>query len=115
MKVVNRLSLAVETDFSPNPGPRYKDEGDFSGEIFRYSVLEPKLKQAIDENTQLFIDLDGTAGYGTSFLEEAFGGLIRVNGYEYQTILDHIDLKSEEEEYLIEDIEEYLKDAQGEN
>jgi hypothetical protein len=114
MKAVNKLSLVVAKEFTSTPGSRYKIEGDFSGELFRQSVLKPKLKQAIDENAKLFIDLDGTAGYGTSFLEEAFGGLIRENGYDYQTIIDHIEFKSEEEEYLIEDIYEYLKDAQNE-
>lgn len=114
MKAVNELKLIVVTDFSPTPGPRYKHEGNFSGEIFRNSCLEPKLKEAIDKNSTLFIDLDGTAGYGTSFVEESFGGLIRENGYSEQIILKHIHIKSEEEEYLIEDINEYLKDAQNE-
>ncbi len=114
MKAVNKLSLVVATEFTSTPGPRYKIEGDFSGEIFRQSVLEPKLKQAINENAILLINLDGTAGYGTSFLEEAFGGLIRENEYDYQTIIKHIEFKSEEEEYLIEDIHAYLKDAQNE-
>ena len=114
MKAVNNLKLIVVNDFSSTPGPRYEHEGNFSGEIFRNSYLEPKLKEAIDKETKLFIDLDGTAGYGTSFLEESFGGLIRENGYTKQDILEHIELKSEEEEYLIDDIKEYLKEAQNE-
>jgi len=114
MKAVNELKLIVITDFSTTPGPRYEHEGNFSGEIFRNVCLAPKLKEAIDKNFTLFIDLDGTAGYGTSFLEESFGGLIRENGYIEQDILHNISLKSEEEEYLIEDINEYLKDAQNE-
>jgi hypothetical protein len=113
MKAANKLTLVISTDFSSTPGPRHIREGDFSGESLRKDILAKKLQQAIDENTQLFIDLDGTSGYGTSFLEEAFGGLIRIDGYSYETIRDHIKLKSEEEEYLLEDIEEYLNDAKN--
>lgn len=114
MKAVNKLKLIVVNDFSPTPGPRYIHEGNFSGEVFRNLCLEPKLKEAIDKKSTLFINLDGTAGYGTSFLEESFGGLIRENGYTEKEILNHIQIKSEEEEYLIEDINEYIKEAQNE-
>ncbi|SEQ56695.1 STAS-like domain-containing protein [Nitrosomonas ureae] len=115
MEVLNKLLLNVKTDFSPTPGPRYISEGEFSGEAFRQTCLEPKIRQALDSNALLIIDLDGTSGFGTSFLEEAFGGLIRVNHYKYQDIIDHIELKSEEENYLIEDIKWYLLDAKKEN
>ncbi len=111
MTVINELTLVVSTNFSPTPGPRKILEGKFSGEEFRESCLEPKLKEAIEKNTKLLIDLDGTAGFGTSFLEEAFGGLIRINKYSYEEILNHIELKSVEEDYLIDDIKWYLKDA----
>lgn len=111
MTVIDKLTLTVSTDFSSTPGPRYKHEGKFSGEVFRRDFLEPKLKEAIEKQIKLFIDLDGTAGYGTSFLEEAFGGLIRVNKYSYEEIRNHIELKSDEEDYLVDDIMGYLKDA----
>lgn len=111
MTVIDKLTLKVSTDFSFTPGPRYEQEGKFSGEVFRKDFLEPKLKEAIKRQVKLFIDFDGTAGYGTSFLEEAFGGLIRVNKYSYEEIFNHIELKSNEEDYLIDDIKGYLKDA----
>lgn len=114
MKTVNKHTLVVAKDFSPTPGSRYIIEGEFSGEALRKEILANMLQAAIDDNVKLFIDLDGTSGYGTSFLEEAFGGLIRENNYNYQTICDHITLKSEEEEYLLNDIDDYLKDAQNE-
>ena len=62
----------------------------------------------------LFIDLDGTAGYGTSFLEEAFGGLIREDRFSYDVITSTVEYKSDEEEYLIEDTQAYLKEASDE-
>jgi len=111
MKTADVYKLVICKEFSPSPGPRYASEGDFSGEEFRIKLLAPRLKDAISNKKTLFIDLDGTAGYGTSFLEEAFGGLIRIDKYKYDDILAHLQLKSEEEPYLTEDIMGYLKDA----
>lgn len=111
MTAKNEINLKVRDDFSRTPGPRLEIEGDFSGEEFRKIFLLPKLQQAIASDCKLVIDLDGTAGYGTSFLEEAFGGLIREDGINYNTIKSHIALISTEEEYLMEDIEQYLNDA----
>jgi hypothetical protein len=54
-----------------------KKEGQYSGEEFRNSVLQPKFEYAKNEGIKIKIDLDGTFGYGTSFLEEVFGGLAR--------------------------------------
>lgn len=113
MKAVNNLELVISKEFSATPGPRKKIEGDFSGESLRKGVLVEKLQQAINQDVKLIIDLDGTAGYGTSFLEEAFGGLIRENGYSYKTIEDHVVFKSTEEEYLLDDIKGYMSDAEN--
>jgi hypothetical protein len=115
MQAVNKHTLVISRDFSSTPGSRSIIEGDFSGEALRKEILADMFKSVIAENTVLFIDLDGTSGYGTSFLEEAFGGLIRDNGYSYQDIREHMELKSEEEEYLLDDIDEYLRDAQNES
>ncbi|MDQ4328815.1 STAS-like domain-containing protein [Klebsiella michiganensis] len=60
-------------EFSRYPGPRYESLGENSGEKFRESYLIP----AILENDEICIDFDGVFGYGSSFLEEAFGGLVR--------------------------------------
>ena len=114
MKAANKIELVVKTEFSSTPGPRYIFEGDYSGEFFRREILLFKIKQAMGENKKLFIDLDGTAGYGTSFLEEAFGGLIREDNIPYDVIVSIVEFKSDEEEYLIEDIQEYLKEASSE-
>lgn len=106
-----KILFNVAKEFSRTPGPRYPFEGDYSGEVFRQKHLEPALKRAITNNAILLINLDGTAGYGTSFLEEAFGGLIRVDKYKLDTLLEHIEIYSEEEPYLIEDVINYLQDA----
>lgn len=99
-------------DFSKTPGSRYRDEGKkaHSGQEFREEILEPNFKTALTNNLKLIIDLDGTIGYGTSWLEEVFGGLTRSYGKE--KVLSTLDFKSEEEDYLIDDIKQYIENAE---
>ena len=107
------IKIKISRDFSSTPGPRYIKESDIdnSGESFRQKVLYPKFQQALAENKKLIVDLDGTAGYGTSFLEESFGGLIRIEKMSYEIIMNNLEIVSNEEEFLKEDIINYLKDA----
>lgn len=105
------LELRIVTDFSKTPGVRYKDEGPYSGEEFRKEILFPMCKKALNNNCQLKIYLDGTAGLGTSFLEESFGGLIRENNLDYLSLIKILDFVSEENPDYIEEIKEYMKDA----
>lgn len=65
--------IKVAEQFSRFPAGRFMTDGPFSGELFRRKFLEPALKGSGD----VIVDLDGARGYGSSFLEEAFGGLIR--------------------------------------
>jgi hypothetical protein len=99
-------------DFSKTPGSRYRDEGKkaHSGQEFREDILEPNFKNALANNNRLLIDLDGTIGYGTSWLEEVFGGLTRAYGKD--KVLSILDFKSEEEDYLTDDIKQYINDAE---
>ncbi len=64
-------------DYAPAPGGRFARDGEYSGEWFRDKILVPALKQAVEGDKTVSVDLDGAAGYSSSFLEEAFGGLIR--------------------------------------
>lgn len=107
------IEIKISRDFTPTPGPRYIRESDIdnSGESFRKKILFPTFISALERNKKLVVDLDGTAGYGTSFLEESFGGLIRIEKMEYQTIIDNLEIISNEEEFLNDDIQQYLKDA----
>jgi len=107
---MDRIIINVK-DFSKTPGSRYKEEGDFSGEEFRESILEPKFEEALKSNNRIIINLDGTIGYGTSWLEEVFGGLARKYGKE--KVNEIIDIISDEEPYLIEDIKGYINNAKN--
>lgn len=112
---MEKIKINIRKDFSPTPGPRYINEGKFSGELFRQQVLFAKVSEAIEKGFPFEVNLDGTAGYGTSFLEESFGGLIRIHGLSYEKIIDQMTLISIEEDYLIDDVNEYLKDAYEES
>ncbi|UTC97552.1 STAS-like domain-containing protein [Treponema denticola] len=109
-----RKLIKVSKDFSSTPGPRYIKEGDYSGELFRTKLLAQAVIDAIENEDEISVDLDGTAGFGTSFLEESFGGLIRENKLDYHKIIKYLKLISTEEEFLIDDIQKYLSDAYNE-
>jgi hypothetical protein len=106
MKVIN-----VAKDFSDTPGPRARDEGDFSGEEFLETRLRPAYLNAVNEGGSLLVDLDGTEGYATSFLEATFGGLARE--FDAADILRVLTFKSDDEPFLIQEIKEYIADARN--
>jgi hypothetical protein len=104
-----KIYLSVAKEFTDTPGPRSREEGEHSGQEFLDTLLKPKFQQAISQGTKLLVDLDQTEGYATSFLEAAFGGLAREFGAE--TVLQHIEFKSDDEPYLIEEIKRYISEA----
>ncbi len=105
--------IKISQDFSQTPGPRSRDEGDFSGQEFLETLLLPKFEAVIESEGKLSINLDGTDGYATSFLESAFGGLSRLfkDRLSPNKILDKLSFVSVEEPYLVEEIKEYIQDA----
>lgn len=63
-------------DFTEYPGPRYQRQGTASGEEFYICVLNPTFAECYKKKEELEVNLDGTAGYPSSFLDEAFGELV---------------------------------------
>jgi hypothetical protein len=95
-------------DFTEFPGPRYIRLGPNSGEEYRTNYLIPALKESDEE---ICVNLDGTMGYGSSFLEEAFGGLVRENIPE-STVLKLVgNIVSKEDPSLIDEVSTYVNDA----
>lgn len=105
------IKINIANDYSKTPGARYEIEGAYSGEKFRNEILLPKLRNAIKDNILLEVTLDGTAGFGTSFLEEAFGGLIRIDKIDIAVIKKKVKFISDEYPDYIDEIYEYLEDA----
>lgn len=86
-------TIAIATDFTRYPGPRYRKDGSFSGEQFREEVLVPALHKAEQHGNTVIVLLDGVAGYGSSFLEEAFGGLVR-SGLSSEVLTRHLRIEA---------------------
>lgn len=87
--------IEVVTEFHPRPKWRYIYEGEGSGEEFRQTQLAPYLK--IFERVEVV--LTGYNRYGPSFISEAFGGLIRDEGFKLDELkrkltITHKDLPS---------------------
>jgi hypothetical protein len=66
----------IISEYSEYTGPRYCDQGDKSGEDFYHKELNSAMFNAINQDTKLIVNLDGTAGYLSSFLDESFGNLV---------------------------------------
>jgi len=103
------MTISIAKDFTTTPGARYKTDGPFSGELFREKLLEPLFKDQT-ASEEIVVDLDGTAGYATSFLEESFGGLARKFGKT--RIRQRLKFKSEDDPSLIIEIEKYISNVQ---
>lgn len=100
------ICVNIAEDYSKVPGGRYIEDGPFSGQDFREKVLLPKFQEAKRQNVILQVNLDGGYGYGSSFLDEAFGGLAReLRDPEIR----RIQIISEEEPDLIPQIQKYIE------
>ena len=69
-------TISIQKDFSEFPGLRNCDISENSGEHFYHQVLNNAFKEAYSNNEKLSVDLDFTAGYASSFLDQAFGCLV---------------------------------------
>ena len=75
-------TINVVRDFNKRPYGRYPDDGDGCGQYFREKVLAPALRT----HDKVHVVLDGYNRYGRSFLDEAFGGLIRYEDISYEEL-----------------------------
>jgi STAS-like domain of unknown function (DUF4325) len=92
-------TIEVAKDFSPTPGGRYISDGPYSGELFRDRVLAPALYKALAEGSTVVVVLDGPRGYLSSFLEEAFGGLVRERGFSKSKLGRHLEIRANDPFY----------------
>lgn len=112
MSVVN-VVLNIAADYSKYPGPRFEEDGPFSGQRFRDELLVPAMVKAKQEGAQVVVNLDGARGYTASFLEEAFGGLIRERGYHLADVNRLLIIQSDDRrvKYWCEKIRQYMESA----
>ena len=87
------INFSIADKFTIYPGPRYKKQGENSGQKFFEENLDGLMRTAIEKDQTLAINLDGTAGYASSFLDEAFGNLVLK--YTKEIVLNHLKIISE--------------------
>jgi hypothetical protein len=100
------VTISVAKDFTRFPSGRYVRNGETSGEAFRQKFLEPHLR----DGEVVEVDLDGTVGYGSSFLEEAFGGLVRALRIPSDRLLTQLKVITSDDS-LREEVTDYIRDA----
>lgn len=101
-------TISLAADFSPFPFGRYPSHGVWNGERFRDEFLVPALKTG----DQVQVDLDGARGLSPSFLEEAFGGLVR-NGFAARDLMSRLTIKSDRDPSFIRTIQGYIQNARA--
>lgn len=108
------MEINVVKEYTDKPGARYESQGSNSGQKFRDTILYPKFIETIEKNETLIVNLDGGYGYGSSFLEETFGGLVRrlkkENNDNYKRV-GEIVIISNDNKTWIEKIKGYIKEA----
>lgn len=100
-------TINIAKDFSRYPYGRLRKYSETSGEVFRQDVL----LSAIQENDQVVVVLDGTEGYGSSFLDEAFANLIRVEKLDKDMVKNRLRFVSKDDPSLINEIMQYIDEA----
>lgn len=106
------MRIEIVKDFSDTPGGRSINEGDYSGELFRKKLLIPMYEQAVNNGQKLDIVFDGAYGYPPSFLDEAFGGLVRELGIK--DCLKNITIISNDDLTIERKIRKYVEEAEKE-
>lgn len=104
------MMVNIAEDFSKVPAGRYHPkDGNKTGERFRSEFLE-KFLLANDE--KIVVNLDGVVGYPSSFLEEAFGGLVRI-GFDYETLKARLLITATEprKRRYVDQIWQYIQEA----
>lgn len=104
------MQINIAKDFSDMPGGRLISEGDYSGELFRKELLLPKYKESLEKGEHLIINFDGAYGYPPSFLDEAFGGLVRE--LKATGILEHIEMIANDDLSVTRRVKNYVEDAE---
>ena len=105
--------LDIARDFSRTPGGRLIKHGPFSGELFRQDYLKPALDRARARGEKLTVRFDGVASLPPSFLEEAFGGIVRQKFYSKADLRDLLNIDANAQRFrLLRDLAwKYINEA----
>lgn len=110
---VKIMIISIAEKFSRFPAGRHPGDGPFNAERFRREILTPALRQVANSSDKVVVELDGVAGYSSSFLEEAFGGLVRDGQIPTDTIRSKLSIVAKNSIYEAArlDAQRYLDEA----
>ena len=101
------VTIDIAKDFSKNPYSR--TTGNESAKHFKEKLLKPFINLGAKT---IIIVLDGANGYGSSWLHEAFGNLLKEYPQDKrQSIINSLIFISKDDPSLIEEINEYMKES----
>ena len=110
--------IIIAEDFSEFPAGRFREDGKWSGEAFRDDILVVALQDA----EKVEVVFDGVVGFGSAFLEEAFGGLVRECHMDKSSLDEHLRLRTDDPDLVdsvqlakrcIEEADSRLRRQQG--
>lgn len=111
------MTIDIAAQFSRHPAGRVAKDGPDNGERFRDEFLVPALLEALKRapKKNVVVDIDGCRSFGSSFLEESFGGLARVPSFPFLDALKVLKIKSQKPHLQIykDAIASYLDDAKA--
>ena len=100
---MNKVTISIANNFSAYPAGRYPADGEYNATAFRKEWLLPTLA----DDARVEVTFDDVVGLASSFLDEAFGGLIRNEGMSKEFLDSHLRLTTTEPE-----LEAYVRLAQ---
>lgn len=105
------LTINIAKDFTHTPGARNYSDGPYSGEEFYDKLLRSAYESAIAASQKLKVILDGTEGYASSFLNEAFSLL--GNDFGAENVLSNLVIVSNEVPKYIAKVIESVKEKRS--
>jgi hypothetical protein len=104
-------TITIAKDYSDTPLGRFPDDSDFNGTRFREQYLRPALEKGV-----VTVVIDGVEGYGSSFLEESFGGLVRKGYFTAEELKNKLRISFGDKDFGMYDrlIWKYIADARKE-
>jgi hypothetical protein len=106
------MLISIAKDFSDVPWGRYPSDGDVCGQIFREKFLVEPIKRG----EKIMVSLDGVEGLGSSFLDEAFAGLVRTRAATEDQLRAQMEIVTSQREFqmYIDLVWRYVRQAEEE-